>query len=101
MKLFEEKEIFKSSEYDRSRKKQCFQDFLSLSTFVISELWKMNDVVNLSYKDLKMGLELMDRRERLKMKKGLTTVSKELLRISNELKEYCQDNVEFVDEEVL
>lgn len=48
-----------------------------------------------------MGLELMDRRERLKMKKGLTTVSKELLRISNELKEYCQDDVDFVDEEVL
>lgn len=100
MKLFEEKEIFKSSEYDRNRKNQCFQDFLSLSTFVVTELWKMNDVINLSYKDLKMGLELMDKKERLKMKKGITTISKELLRISNELKEYCQDDIKFVDEEV-
>lgn len=96
MKLIKNHNI-QPNEWDKQRKTTAFNNEINLNSLVISELWNMNDVIHVAYKDLDFALSQMQHKDRVKMKKGLTKVAMELENIAKELRNYCDDKLEEIE----
>lgn len=92
MRLWNDDLDYKSNQYDRDKKVRAVQNRVDNRTAIIQELWKMNDKIVMGYKDLRLLLEVAKKEDVKAMKKGLKSVSDELIRISLELKSYYEND---------
>lgn len=92
MRLWNDDSDYKPNQYDKEKKIRSMENRVDNRTAIIQELWKMNDKIVMGYKDLRLLLEVAKEEDVKAMKKGLKSVSDELIRISLELKSYYEND---------
>ena len=83
-------------------KVKAFESDFETTSRIIKKLWDLNDESTKHFSELNMLLSINDIRENIKMKKGLTTVIKNLREMADKLEinlEIKQADIE--DEEVI
>ncbi|MGL4933959.1 MAG: hypothetical protein ACRC51_00660 [Cetobacterium sp.] len=75
----------KKNEYFENRKIGSFDSDIETRTLLIKKMWDFNDTVFQRWAEIKLLINLNNKRDNIKLKKGLLSISETLKKISEEL----------------
>lgn len=75
----------KKNEYFENRKVGSFDSDIETRTLLIKKMWDFNDIIFQRWSEVKLLINLNNKKDNIKLRKGLLTISETLKKISEEL----------------
>lgn len=94
-------DLFKNSSYLEKRKIGSFNSDVESRTLLMKKMWEFNDEIFKKWSEVKLLLDINNKRDNVKMKKGLLSISKTLKEISLELEKATFDSSDLKKEEII
>lgn len=79
------KKNIEKNEYFENRKVGSFDSDIETRTLLIKKMWDFNEIIFQRWSEVKLLINLNNKKDNIKLKKGLLTISETLRKISEEL----------------
>lgn len=94
-------DLFKNSSYLEKRKIGSFNSDVESRTLLMKKMWEFNDEIFKKWSEVKLLLDINNKKDNVKMKKGLLSISKTLKEISLELEKSTFDSNDLKENKII
>lgn len=101
LRVLEPSSLKENNEYLQKRKIGSFNSDLENRTLLIKKMWDFNDTVSEKWKEFNLLLGINNKKDSIKMKKGLLTIAENLKEIVVKLENAAFDSSEINKEEII
>lgn len=92
---------FEDESYLEKRKISSFNSDVETRTLLMKKMWELNDEIFKRWAEVKLLLEINNKKDNIKMKKGLLSISKTLKEISLELERATFDSKDLKNSDII